>query len=75
MSKKLINRAEDVVDEALAGLVASSPGLRLLKGHRVVLRADVQQVAAQGKVGLHGLSPRLLEYVYWASLMKTCPTV
>ena len=50
MSKKLINRAEDVVDEALAGLVASCPGLRLLKGHRVVLRADVQQVVAQGKV-------------------------
>ena len=52
-SKKLINSAEDVVDEALAGLVASCPGLRLLKGHRVIVRADVQQVVAQGKVGIY----------------------
>ena len=52
MSKKLINSAEDVVDEALAGLAASCPGLRLLKGHRVIVRADVQQVIAQGKVSI-----------------------
>ena len=50
MSKKLVNRAEDCVDEALAGLVASQPGLRLLQGHRVVLRADAQALTAQGKV-------------------------
>ena len=50
MSKKLINCAEDVVDEALAGLVAISPGLTLLEGHRVVVRNDVkhlQKVIAQ----------------------------
>ncbi len=52
MSKKLINRAEDVVDEALAGLVAISPGLTLLESHRVVIRSDVQLLAAQGKVSL-----------------------
>ena len=51
MSKKLINRAEDVVDEALAGLVAISPGLTLLEGHRVVIRSDVKVLARQGKVG------------------------
>jgi len=50
MSKKLINAAGDVVDEALAGLVAASPGLTMLNGHRVVIRADVQQVIDQEKV-------------------------
>ena len=52
MSKKLVNRAEDCVDEALAGLVASQPGLRLLQGHRVVLRADTESLAREGKVRL-----------------------
>ncbi len=52
MSKKLINTASDVVDEALAGLVAACPGLRLLQGHRVAVRADVDEVITQGKVSL-----------------------
>ena len=50
MSKKLVNRVDECVDEALAGLVASQPGLRLLQGHRVVLRADTQSLVADGKV-------------------------
>ena len=50
MSKKLINQAVDAVDEALAGLVAACPGLKLLEGHRVIVRADVEQVIKQGKV-------------------------
>ena len=50
MSKKLVNRVDECVDEALAGLVASQPGLRQLQGHRVVLRADTQQLVADGKV-------------------------
>ena len=50
MSKKLINNPVDAVDEALAGLVASYPGLTLLKGHRVIVRADVEVVTNQGKV-------------------------
>ena len=49
--KKLINNPESVVDEALAGLVAVHPGLRLLEGHRVVVRADIETVAKEGKVG------------------------
>jgi dihydroxyacetone kinase len=52
MSKKLVNRVDECVDEALAGLVASQPGLRLLQGHRVVLRADTQSLVADGKVTL-----------------------
>ena len=50
MSKKLINDPERVVDESLAGLVAVNSGLKLLEGHRVVIRADVQDVVQQGKV-------------------------
>ena len=50
MSKKLINDPERVVDESLAGLVAVNSGLKLLEGHRVVVRADVQEVVKQGKV-------------------------
>lgn len=52
MSKKLINSPEQAVDEALAGLVATHPGLRLLQGHRVVVRADIDAVVKEGKVRL-----------------------
>lgn len=50
MSKKLVNRAEDCVDEALAGLVASQPGLKQLEGYRVVLRADTSSLVRDRKV-------------------------
>lgn len=49
MSKKLHNSPERAVDEALAGMVASHPGLRLLEGHRVIIRADIESVAREGK--------------------------
>jgi len=39
--KKLINNPENVVDEALEGLTMVHPGLRLLEGHRVVVREQV----------------------------------
>ena len=45
-----MNSTDDCVDEALAGLVASQPGLRLLQGHRVLLRADTESLARDGKV-------------------------
>uniref|UniRef100_A0A3Q3DHS1 Triokinase/FMN cyclase n=1 Tax=Hippocampus comes TaxID=109280 RepID=A0A3Q3DHS1_HIPCM len=48
--QKLINSAEDCVDEALCGLVRASSGLSLLRGHRVVLRSDLDQI--RGKVAL-----------------------
>ena len=47
--KKLVNSPEDAVDEALAGMVAVHPGLRLLEGHRVVVRADIASVVKEGK--------------------------
>ncbi|KAG8006044.1 Triokinase/FMN cyclase, partial [Nibea albiflora] len=48
--KKLLNSADDCVDEALCGLVRASGGLSLLKGHRVVLRSDRDNL--RGKVAL-----------------------
>ncbi|NXI36004.1 TKFC cyclase, partial [Galbula dea] len=48
--KKLVNRVASCADDALAGLVACSPGLKLLQGHRVVLRADLE--AIRGRVAL-----------------------
>jgi len=39
--KKLINNPENVVDEALEGLTMIHPGLRLLEGHRVVVREQI----------------------------------
>ena len=41
MSKKLINSPEQVVEDCLQGLTAVNPGLRILQGHRVIVRADV----------------------------------
>lgn len=49
MSKKLINQASSVVDDALKGITAVYPGLRLLEGHRVVVRSDVESVKNEGK--------------------------
>ncbi|XP_072543743.1 triokinase/FMN cyclase isoform X1 [Salminus brasiliensis] len=48
--KKLLNSVERCVDEALEGIVSSNGGLVLLKGHRVVLRSDLQLL--KGKVAL-----------------------
>ena len=50
MSKKLINQPSSVVDDALTGLTAVYPGLHLLGGHRVIVRADIEVVKSEGKV-------------------------
>ena len=53
MSKKLVNNPDEAVVEALLGLVAANPHLRLLEGHRVVIRADVEDaVKSSSKVAL-----------------------
>ncbi|NWT97720.1 TKFC cyclase, partial [Urocynchramus pylzowi] len=48
--KKLVTTVSGCADDALAGLVACNAGLRLLQGHRVVLRDDLQ--AIRGRVAL-----------------------
>ncbi|NWZ69896.1 TKFC cyclase, partial [Acrocephalus arundinaceus] len=48
--KKLVTTVSGCADDALAGLVACNPGLRLLQGHRVVLRSDLP--AIRGRVAL-----------------------
>src|SRR6201994_1402027 len=47
--KKLINAPDDVVTDALAGVAAAHPSLRVDLENKVVIRADAPQ---QGKVGL-----------------------
>ncbi|XP_051820162.1 triokinase/FMN cyclase [Antechinus flavipes] len=49
-SKKLVNSVTGCADDALAGLVACNPGLQLLQGHRVALRADLESL--KGRVAL-----------------------
>ncbi|NXQ60603.1 TKFC cyclase, partial [Anthoscopus minutus] len=48
--KKLVTTVSGCADDALAGLVACNPGLRMLQGHRVVLQADL--LAIRGRVAL-----------------------
>ncbi|XP_032547645.1 triokinase/FMN cyclase [Chiroxiphia lanceolata] len=48
--KKLVNSVSGCADDALAGLVSCNPGLRLLQGHRVLLRSDLS--AVRGRVAL-----------------------
>ncbi|XP_073514104.1 triokinase/FMN cyclase isoform X1 [Phyllobates terribilis] len=50
VSKKLLNSVSGCVDDVLHGLSSCSPGLRVLQGHRVVLRADLDRV--KGRVAL-----------------------
>ncbi|KAK6323005.1 hypothetical protein J4Q44_G00053440 [Coregonus suidteri] len=48
--QKLVNSVDRCVDEALEGIVSSSGCLSLLRGHRVVVRADLE--AIRGRVAL-----------------------
>ncbi|XP_018777625.3 triokinase/FMN cyclase [Serinus canaria] len=48
--KKLVTTVSGCADDALAGVVACNSRLRLLQGHRVVLRDDLQ--AIRGRVAL-----------------------
>lgn len=51
-TKKLLNQVCDCVDENLKGIVALNPGLQILEGHKVIVRADIEEVKAKGKVTL-----------------------
>ena len=50
--KKLINSADQVVRESLAGVVALGAGVAALAGENTLLRADLAQVHARGEVAL-----------------------
>jgi triose/dihydroxyacetone kinase / FAD-AMP lyase (cyclizing) len=50
--KKLINAVSTVVPEMLSGLVALNPGLVMLAGSTIVVRADAQAAAQRGEVAL-----------------------
>jgi triose/dihydroxyacetone kinase / FAD-AMP lyase (cyclizing) len=52
--KKFINRPENVVDEMLQGLVVLHPGCTRLPGHKVLIRADAEQVRQQQVALLSG---------------------
>ncbi|XP_041926959.1 triokinase/FMN cyclase [Alosa sapidissima] len=50
VQKRLLNSVDKCVDEALCGIVRSGGSLTLLRGHRVVLRSDLDNL--KGKVAL-----------------------
>jgi triose/dihydroxyacetone kinase / FAD-AMP lyase (cyclizing) len=50
--KKLINDVSAVVPEMLDGLAALNPGLSLLQGGTIVVRADAEAAARRGEVAL-----------------------
>ncbi|MET1005075.1 MAG: dihydroxyacetone kinase family protein [Propionibacteriaceae bacterium] len=50
--KKLINQVAAVVPEMLSGLVGLNPGLALLAGGSIVIRADATEQASLGRVAL-----------------------
>jgi triose/dihydroxyacetone kinase / FAD-AMP lyase (cyclizing) len=50
--KKLINDVSTVVPDMLDGLAALNPGLSLLQGTTIIVRADAEAAAARGEVAL-----------------------
>ena len=75
-AKKLINSVERCVDDMIDGYVSVNPGVRRLKGHRVVIRADVEEYVRTGKVavvsgGGSGHEPAHIGDFYIMLLKKT----
>ncbi|GIH74006.1 dihydroxyacetone kinase subunit DhaK [Planobispora longispora] len=73
--KKLINGADAVVTDALRGLAAAHPGLRVDAGNRIVVRAGGPR---PGKVGLvsgggSGHEPLHAGFVGYGMLDAACP--
>ncbi len=50
--KKLINDVAEVVPDMLDGLAALNPGLSLLQGSTIIVRADAEAAAARNEVAL-----------------------
>ncbi|MGZ6840427.1 MAG: dihydroxyacetone kinase subunit DhaK, partial [Frankiaceae bacterium] len=73
--KKLINEADNVVADALAGLTAAHPGLLVFPDRGFVMRADAP---VAGKVGLvsgggSGHEPLHVGFVGAGMLDAACP--
>ncbi|ESO93520.1 hypothetical protein LOTGIDRAFT_119250 [Lottia gigantea] len=49
-SKKLINDPENCVDENLEGFTLVNTGIKKVKGHRILVREDYEDLGKQGKV-------------------------
>jgi dihydroxyacetone kinase len=50
--KKLINDVDAVVSDMLAGLARAHPGIALIDGHQIAVRADLDALKARGEVAL-----------------------
>ena len=50
--KKLINDVRAVVPEMLAGLARAHPGIALVEGEQIAVRADLEALRARGEVAL-----------------------
>ena len=50
--KKLINNVDDVVDDCLAGVVASRSNLTTIRDRRVVVRSDLAESNIQNRVAI-----------------------
>lgn len=60
-SKKLINEAEKVVDDALEGLIATNPGVNAIENHRVVVRSDLENLKDKVAILCGGGSGKILK--------------
>ena len=52
ISKKLVNDPVQCVTESLQGFVLTNADVKLLEGHNVVVRADLESFRKSGKVAL-----------------------
>ena len=52
ITKKFVNGIDECVDENIDGYLQLHTGLRLLKGHRVIVREDIEEYKLSGKVCL-----------------------
>ena len=65
ISKKLVNDPKNSVQESLEGFALTHAHVKLLKGHNVVVRSDLELFKKEGKVSLvtgkwYGSTQRML---------------
>jgi len=67
ISKKLVNDPVHCVTESLQGFVLTNANVKLLEGHNVVVRADLETFRKSGKVAL---ITGKLTFFYYGHLQK-----